>query len=61
MALTNRKLNHNVDTIFLMPGEEHFYISSSLVKQIAGLTGRVREFVPPLVEKALKEKLRKRG
>lgn len=57
MALTNRKLNHRVDTVFLMPGEEHFYISSSLVKQISALNGEIKEFAPPAVEKALRRKL----
>ena len=59
MALTNRKLNPEIDTIFLMPGEEFFYISSSLVKEIANLGGSIEKFVPFVVEKALREKLEK--
>lgn len=57
MALTNRGLAANINTIFLMPSENHFYLSSRLVKEIAQLGGNVRRFVPALVEKALKEKL----
>lgn len=56
MALTNRKMNKNVDTVFLMPGEEFFYVSSTLVKEIAKLKGHISCFVPEVVEKALKEK-----
>ena len=56
MALTNRKMNRDVDTVFLMPGEEFFYISSTLVKEIAKLKGNISCFVPKVVEKALREK-----
>ncbi|MFH1858187.1 MAG: pantetheine-phosphate adenylyltransferase [Candidatus Omnitrophota bacterium] len=57
MALTNRKLNRHVETIFLMPSENYSYLSSRLIKEAAGLGGRVSDFVPPFVEKRLKEKL----
>ena len=56
MALTNRKMNRDVDTVFLMPGEEFFYVSSTLVKEIAKLKGYISCFVPEVVEKALREK-----
>ncbi|HOV21068.1 MAG TPA: pantetheine-phosphate adenylyltransferase [Candidatus Ratteibacteria bacterium] len=56
MALTNRKLNKNIETIFIMPGEEYFFISSTMVKEIAKLKGQISCFVPPAVEKKLKEK-----
>jgi pantetheine-phosphate adenylyltransferase len=56
MAITNRELNKKIDTIFLMPGEEFFYVSSTLVKEIARLGGDVSRFVPGLVKKALKDK-----
>jgi len=59
MALTNRKLKPGIDTIFLMPSEEYFYISSSVVKEIAGLKGDVKKFVPADVEKALRNKFQK--
>ena len=56
MALINRKLNPEIETIFMMPKEEFFYISSSLVKEIAELKGNLSYFVPEIVEKKLREK-----
>jgi pantetheine-phosphate adenylyltransferase len=58
MALTNRKLNSRIETVFLMPGEEFFFISSSLVKEIAGLKGDVSMFVPEVVSSALRKKFK---
>ncbi|MBI1978380.1 MAG: pantetheine-phosphate adenylyltransferase [Candidatus Omnitrophica bacterium] len=55
MALTNRELAENIDTIFLMPSEKHFYLSSRLIKEIAQLGGEVSRFVPPLVARVLKK------
>lgn len=46
MALMNRKLSRNIETIYLMPDEKYTYLSSSLVKDIAKLGGDIREFVP---------------
>ena len=57
MVLMNRNLNKNIETIFLMPKEDFFYISSSVVKEVARLGGDVSAFVSPNVERALKEKL----
>jgi pantetheine-phosphate adenylyltransferase len=59
MALMNRKLDGNVETIFLMPKEEYTYLSSRLVKEIARLRGNVSEFVPAPVAAALAGKLRR--
>ncbi|MCM8761792.1 MAG: pantetheine-phosphate adenylyltransferase [Candidatus Omnitrophica bacterium] len=56
MALANRKLSRDIETVFLMPGEEFFFISSSIVKEIASLKGNVSEMVPEIVAKALKKK-----
>ena len=53
MALTNRKLASEVETLFMMPKENHSYVSSSTVKEVASLGGAVDEFVPPEVVKAL--------
>jgi pantetheine-phosphate adenylyltransferase len=58
MALTNRKLNPNIDTIFLMPNEKYIFLSSSLVRDIVRFKGNVEQFVPPAVVKALKAKYR---
>ena len=56
MALMNRRLDATVETIFLMPKDEYTFISSRLVKEIAGLGGDVSAFVPPDVQRALKQK-----
>jgi len=53
IALTNRQLASDIDTMFMMPSEKHFYLSSRLVKEISRLGGDVSKFVPPFVEKAL--------
>ena len=56
MALTNRKLSKQVDTVFLMPSEDHFYLSSRLIKEIASLGGDIRPYVPVVVASALKKR-----
>lgn len=57
MALMNRSLNSRVDTIFLMPSQNHIYLNSGLVKEIAEMGGSLRGLVPPTVAKALRRKL----
>ncbi len=57
MALMNRHLDPDVETIFLTPKEELSYISSRLVKQVHELGGDVSGLVPPLVHRALLKKL----
>jgi pantetheine-phosphate adenylyltransferase len=58
MALMNRKLDPEIETIFLMPKEEYTYLSSRIVKEIAKLGGDVSAFVPPQVAKALARRFR---
>ena len=58
MALTNRKLASDVETVFLMPHESYSYLSSKLLKETASLGADLAHFIPDFVEKALKEKLR---
>jgi pantetheine-phosphate adenylyltransferase len=58
MALTNRRLDSSVETVFMMPSEEHTFISSSIVKEVASFGGPVTGLVPEAVEKALKEKFK---
>ncbi len=53
MALTNRKLSPDLETVYLMPSEAYSYISSRMIKEIAFLGGDVSCFVPPLVAQAL--------
>ncbi len=57
MALMNRKLAENIETIFMMPRETYTFISSRIVKEIARLGGDVRPFVPRHVASALAKKL----
>jgi pantetheine-phosphate adenylyltransferase len=56
MALMNRKLRDTVETVFMMPHEKYTYISSRLIKEVAGLGASVTGMVPPAVEKRLAEK-----
>ena len=56
LALMNRKLNERIETIFMMPKETYTFLSSRLIKEIAGLGGDVHSFVPANVEAALKTK-----
>ena len=56
MALTNRILWPEADTVFLMTSADYMYLSSSTVRQIAQMGGDVSRFVPPCVEQALKGK-----
>lgn len=60
MALTNKRLAPEVDTVFLMPDEEFTFISASIVKEVAYWGGELSSFVPKNVETALKQKMRKR-
>ena len=53
MALTNRKLKPEIETIFLMPKQDYSYISSSNVREVALLGGDTTQFVPPPVQRAL--------
>lgn len=57
MALMNRKLAPNLETVFMMPAEAYSYLSSRLVREIAQLGGAVKGLVPDLVQQRLREKL----
>lgn len=56
MALMNRRLDMNIETVFMMPSEEYSFLTSTIVKEAALYGGSVKGLVPELVEKALKEK-----
>jgi pantetheine-phosphate adenylyltransferase len=60
MALINRKLRPDIETFFLTAREEHSYISSTVVKQVAMLGGDVSSMVPPVVERALYKRYQER-
>jgi pantetheine-phosphate adenylyltransferase len=56
MALMNRRLKPQIETVFMMPAEQYTYISSRLIKEVFALGGRVHGLVPELVEQRLREK-----
>ena len=58
LALMNRKLNENIETIFMMPKDTYTFLSSRIVKEIARLGGDVSAFVPAHVQTALLKKLK---
>jgi pantetheine-phosphate adenylyltransferase len=58
LALMNRKLDENIETIFMMPKDTYTFLSSRIVKEIARLGGDVSQFVPPNVQAALSKKLK---
>ena len=58
LALMNRKLNENIETIFMMPKDTYTFLSSRIVKEIAQLGGDVSPFVLPHVQLALRHKLK---
>ena len=58
MALTNRKLSDEVETIFMMPSEAYAYVSARLMKEAGALGADLSAFVPPFVAQALHRKLR---
>jgi pantetheine-phosphate adenylyltransferase len=57
MALMNRRLRPEIETVFLMAGEAHSFISSQLVKEVIRLGGEVSDLVPSAVEKRLKDRI----
>lgn len=58
MALMNRKLNNNIETLYLMTGMRWIYISSRIIKEVVVSGGDVKGLVPEVVEKKLVERLR---
>ena len=56
MALMNRKISEDVETVFLMPNQAYTYLSSRLVKEVALFGGNVDDLVPPLASRLLKER-----
>lgn len=58
VALMNRRLDLNIETVFMMPSEEFSYLTSTIVKEVASFGGSVKGLVPEVVEHALIEKFR---
>lgn len=61
MALANQRLNPDIEVVALITREQHTFLSSSTVKEIASLDGDVKSLVPPLVETALRERFQELG
>jgi pantetheine-phosphate adenylyltransferase len=57
MAMMNRKLNPDVETVFMTPAAKYSFLSSHLVREIAQHGGPIAEFVPPIVEERLRAKI----
>ena len=57
MALTNKKLNPNTETVFLTTAAENMYLSSSMVKQIGAMNGDISDFVPSEIHEKIKNRL----
>ena len=57
MALMNRKLDPNLETVFMMPAVAYTFLSSRLVREVVQLGGDVRGLVPPMVEERLRAKV----
>jgi pantetheine-phosphate adenylyltransferase len=57
MAMMNRKIEPQIETVFMLPGEPYSYLSSRLVKELARLGGPVKGLVPPIVEERLRAKV----
>ncbi len=60
IALTNRRLAEDIETVFLMPSEHMSFVSSTLLKEVASLDADISSFVPKVVERKLKERLQGR-
>ena len=56
MALTNRQIDENVDTVFLTTTAQHMYLSSSIVREVAMFGGNIEDFVPKQIVQNIKEK-----
>jgi pantetheine-phosphate adenylyltransferase len=61
LAGMNRGLYPDVETLFLTPGEQNMFVSATIVREISILGGDVRKFVPPIVARRLKAKIKQLG
>ncbi|MBQ3052080.1 MAG: pantetheine-phosphate adenylyltransferase [Clostridia bacterium] len=60
MALTNKKLNPNVETLFLTTAAQNMYLSSSMVKQIASMGGDISSFVPDVIRQDIADRIQRK-
>lgn len=61
MAQTNHKLEPSIETVFLTTRLEYSYLSSTIVKEVAAFGGDISQFVPEIVKKRVREKIREKG
>lgn len=61
MALINQTLARDIETVFLMPSEKYMFITSTMIREIAGFGGELSQLVPASVEEALKKKFSRRN
>jgi pantetheine-phosphate adenylyltransferase len=59
MALMNRRLDSEIETVFMMPSEEYSFLSSTMIKEVVAFGGSVKGLVPEVVEEALREVFRR--
>lgn len=57
MAMMNRKLNKDLETVFMMPAAKYSFLSASIVREVAHLGGSIADLVPPIVEERLRTKV----
>jgi pantetheine-phosphate adenylyltransferase len=57
MAMMNRKLNKDLETVFMMPAAKYSFLSSSIVREVAHLGGSIADLVPAIVEERLRTKV----
>ena len=60
-ALTNKKLNPNIETVFITANSDYMYLSSSVVKQVCEFGGDISDFVPPEVHDDIVKRIRERS
>jgi pantetheine-phosphate adenylyltransferase len=58
MAMMNRKIEPDIETVFMLPAEQYSYLSSRLVKELARLGGPIKDFVPAIVQERLGAKFK---
>lgn len=58
MALTNRKLSPDIETLFMMPQEEHSYVTASTVREVARYGGDTSRFLPPVIQRHVEDYMR---
>jgi len=61
MASMNRRLSPAAETVFLMPDERYTYLSSSIIKNVAGMGAKVEQYLPPAAIRILRKKLKRRA